>query len=211
MKDTFAKCETSTSQEKQNWAKLLKTSPEKICQKLESIFHHPCPKMTIIQETYNLLCNRASVGKTKNELLMEIYIVVKKNATKDWAQCLQWMKGVNELKIAEFIVNLVNIVALHRIRNIHKQVDFNNYSNLLSLRRRTKKQTAKLDNMLHGKVCSCIKRVKTRRFLLNKKSRRTAVNRKQNQNPYAICVSSIYNKRGMPGKPNAPKLCNKFD
>lgn len=195
-------CNKSSAQDKKVFAKLLKTTPEKVCHKLQSIFNRPSPTFASVLDTYLLFFKHSHFGKTKEGMLLEIYNHVKKNATTDWEHCLRWLKGVDEVKIAEFIVNLVTVIALHRIRNIHRELaDVEEaYPRLLQTKKRTKKQTQRLEKVLHGKMCSCIKKVKTKSFFTKSK-----------YNPYAVCVSSVYNKRGMPGKPNGPRECKQFD
>jgi len=196
----LAACTKTSELQKKQWAKALKTTPDRLCQKLHQLFQKPSPGFSLVVDVYLLFFKHSTLHKTKQDMLQEIYHHVHQFATTDWEWCMQWIKGADPIKIAEFIVHLVHVIALHRIKNVYKQVDMETYPHLLQLKRRTKKQAKQLEDMLHGKVCSCIKKVKTKSFFTKSK-----------YNPYAICVSSVYNKRGLPGRPNGPTECKKFD
>lgn len=197
----YSSCVNSKKKDKIKWSKILKTTPDKLCNTLQDIYNMSEPSKEKVSKVHAIYFSNQN--KTKEEMLNEIYYHVKEFANHDWKTWMNWLQDVNEYKISYFIVNLIDIYALHRIKNIHKRINDKNYKTLvnkLKSKSLTKKQNKKLEKIMLGKMCSCIKTIKAKQLLTKSKI-----------NPYAICVSSVYNKRNLPGKPNGPKECQKFD
>jgi len=70
----------------------------------------------------------------------------------------------------------------------------------------TDRENYELDFALNRKYCNCVEKVKYKR---KSKSRRGSRRNKRN-NPYAICTSSVYIKRGFRIPKTARKKCGKL-
>jgi len=86
-----------------------------------------------------------------------------------------------------------------RRRTLSVKISEKKYRSLLSQRRSKKKMSLKdkkiLDDALYTKYCMCLRKLESKG-----KS-------KKKVNPFAICMSSIYLKRGYKPPPNASRNC----
>lgn len=214
----FVSCPQSSPEELKEWSRLLKTTPENVCNKLETIYFRGSPSNDMVFQVCELLGIKYETSNNREQLLTLIYNHVSQYSKGDWNTWMKWMKGVNKTVVSEWIVNLLFEIALKRIENIHAPLTKPEYNRLLNLYvqqkkdgiiRLTENQEEMLNETLHGKMCSCIKKVKMSDYLSenfsNLKKRSTPAN------PYAVCTASLYNKRGLTAPSNAARECVKYD
>tara|TARA_B110001469_G_C9643891_1_gene324623 strand:- start:317 stop:694 length:378 start_codon:yes stop_codon:yes gene_type:complete len=110
--------------------------------------------------------------------------------------------------------------AIYISKNKYKALILKRQKKPLSL---TKKENYDLDFTLNRKYCNCIEHIKYKTYSIGK-NKRTMKNRKKNNknksqknkpsksknNPYALCTSSIYKKRGFRIPKTARKNCLKL-
>jgi len=110
--------------------------------------------------------------------------------------------------------------AIYISKNKYKALILKRQKNPTSL---TKKENYDLDFTLNRKYCNCIEHIKYKTYSI-RKNKRTMKNRKKTKNkskknkstsksknnPYALCTSSIYIKRGFRIPKTARKKCLKL-